>query len=281
MMRAFAQTAKGAAQVSMPREHGATAMLLTPFFAASILLRHFYWPELVALTAIMAAFAMKDPLVMIARQHFVWKQKRPETRAAIRQTAVLGLLALGSGVALMVAGDWHSWIPFILGAGAFTALAVAANVLNRQRSVWFQIASAAALSSTCVVACLAAIGRIPDWCWLLWIFSAMQATAGILVVHARLDARIAARKDAPSPTHRRRAAYVAQAAVMAAAIVAVVAGRLRIAAGLMLTAVCYVAELRRQQDPASLRVPLTRVGLQALAQSIVYTLVIIVGLWRH
>ena len=39
---------KATAQVSLPREHGATAMLLAPFFAAAILLKGVYWPELVA-----------------------------------------------------------------------------------------------------------------------------------------------------------------------------------------------------------------------------------------
>jgi len=40
---------------------------------------------------------------------------------------------------------------------------------------------------------LSATGAIAPWCWGLWLLLAMQATAGILVVHARLDARIAAR----------------------------------------------------------------------------------------
>ena len=36
----------------MPREHGATAMLLAPFACAAVLLRRVYWQEVVALIVI-------------------------------------------------------------------------------------------------------------------------------------------------------------------------------------------------------------------------------------
>ncbi len=271
---------KAATRIFIPREHGATAMLLTPFFAAAILLRSVCWQELIALVAIVAAFATKDPLVVIARQHFIWKQEHAETPSARRALTVLGTLLLGCGLALMLTSDWHSWIPFVLGASAFGAVAAVVSVRNKQRHEWFQVASAAALSSTCLVACLSATGNIPDWCWLLWMFCTLQAVAGIFVVHARLDARIAARTGMAASTQNRRAGYVAQAVLVTGGIVCIALKWLWIAVALILTALCYLVELRSQRDPAALQERLQRVGLRALLQSVVYTLIIVVGLWR-
>ena len=271
---------KAATRIFIPREHGATAMLLTPFFAAAILLRNAYWQEFIALVAITAAFLTKDPLVVIARQRFVWKQEHTETGSARRALTVLGTLLLGCGLALMRTSDWHSWIPFVLGSAGFSAVAVVMTVRNEQRHEWFQVASAAALSSTCLVACLSAIGRIPGWCWLLWIFCTLQAIAGIFVVHARLDARIAARTRVTASTQNRRAAYIAQGVLVAGGIVCAVLQWFWIAAALILTAACYLLELRRQRDPVALQERLQRVGLRALLQSVAYTLIIVVGLWR-
>src|SRR5579871_4902902 len=108
------------AQFFIPREHGATAMLLTPFFGAAILLRDVYWPELFALLAIAASFAIKDPLVVLARQRFLWKQAHPETRDAKRAAAILAAILLTCGAALITERGWQPWIPFIAAAGAFT-----------------------------------------------------------------------------------------------------------------------------------------------------------------
>jgi len=154
MATATVNPAKGTGTNFIPREHGATAMLLTPFFAAAILLRQVYWPELVALLAIACAFAIKDPLVVIARQRFVWKQEHAETKLAKESAVVESLLLVACGIALVLARDWRPFMPLFLGAGAFTVLAVTLNVRNRQRSEWFQVASAVALSATSLTACL-------------------------------------------------------------------------------------------------------------------------------
>ena len=264
----------------MPREHGATAMLLTPFVAALILLRRPYWPVLPALAAIVAALTIKDPLVVLARQRFVWKQEHAETREARRSAAVLGVILVACGLALIVARGWYVWIPFISGSAGFAILAVAVNVRNKQRSEWFQVASAAALSATGLVACVSAIGSVPNWGWLLWILCTLQAAAGIFVVHSRLEARIAARKIANGNTSRR-SAFLAQTVLIAVAGWFLVLQRFWIAAALIALAGCYLAELYRQKQPSSLQTPLKLVGLRALAQSIAYTLVLIVGLWNQ
>ena len=267
-----------AGQNLMPREHGALAMLLTPFFAAAILARRFDWPELVALLAIWCAFAIKDPLVVLARQRFVWKQPHPETPAARRSAALRCLLAAGCGAVLLLTIDWRPLLPLFLGGAAFTVLAVIMNVRNRQRSEWFQAASAVALSSTCLMASLSATGEIATWCWSLWLLCSLQAAAGIFVVHARLDARIAARRNFVVPAANRRIALLMQFVLVLTGALAAYFGRPWIAAALLLAAAGYLMELRRQHDAASLQFSLKRIGLEALTLSTVYSALLIAGL---
>lgn len=280
MASASVHPSKATTQGFLPREHGATAMLLTPFFAAAILLRRLYWPELVALAAVACAFAVKDPLVVMARQRFVWEQEHLETDPARRSVVVETLILAICGTVLLLARDWRPFVPLFLGAAAFTVLAVTVNVRNRQRSEWFQVASAVALSATSLAACLSATGEVPKWGWQLWLLCSLQASAGIFVVHARLDARIAAKRGSNPPLENRRAAFVCEFLLAGAAIWFAWQGRPWITAALLLAAAGYFAELIRQRDPAALQMPLKQVGLQALTLSIGYALAVIAGLWQ-
>ncbi len=263
----------------VPREHGATAMLLLPFLSAAILARHFRWPELAALLAAWAAFTSKDPLAAIARQRFLWKKPHPETQAAIRSAIVKGILLALSASLLAFAGPLTSWLILFAGGAAFAVFAIWVQMRTRQRSAWFQVASAVALTSACLAAALAATGHIPAWCWPLWLLSALQASAAVFVVHARLDARIAARKLLPPPRTPRRTAWIAQIVLAAAAAVAALARLPWIAAALALAAVAYSFELTRQRRSESLNTRLQRIGLEALTLAVIYAALIVAGLW--
>lgn len=263
----------------VPREHGATAMLLVPFFAAAILLRQVCWQELAALAAVACAFAIKDPLVTLARQRFLWQQPHPETAPARRAVALEALILIASGAALALTRDWRWLAALAAGATVFALLAVAVALRNRQRSVWFQVISAAALTSTSLAASVAVRNAVPTWCWWLWLLTALQAAAGIFVVHARLDAFIASRKGVQADPSSRRVAFCAVAVLALAAIFFAAARRYSIAAALLFAAAGYFLDLRRQTRPASLQMPLKTVGLQALALALTYTLIVILGLW--
>lgn len=266
-------------RIALPREHGATAMLLTPFFCAAILLRRLYWPELVMLVAIALAFGIKDPLVVIARQHWVWKSRHTETDNAIRSAAIETLVLGICAIALVLTVDWRRLLPLFAGGAAFTALAVAVNIRNQQRSTWFQVASAVGLSATSIAACLCTGASIPSWCWSLWALMALQATAGIFVVHARLDARIAARKGESGGGANRSAAFVLQGIVLITAGAFATTGRYWIAGALAIAGVAYLVDLKRQRNPVALQTSLKSVGQQALTLSIVFSLLLIAGLW--
>jgi hypothetical protein len=257
-------------------------MLLTPFAAAAVLARTVRWQEAAALVAVIAAYAMKDPLVVLARQRWVWKQPHPEAPAALRWATAEAAMTAVCGLALVATGPLIAYALLFGGAAAFSALAVWINVRNRQRAVLFQVASAVALTSTSLIAALAATSSIPNWCWRLWVLLAVQAAAGIFTVHARLDARVASRKAAGSGTvenaSSRRQAIVFVVLLAFGGVAAAIAENYWIGGALLLAAAAYALELRRQLDPELLQLPLTTVGLQSLSLSLIYAALLVAGL---
>ncbi len=267
----------------LPREHGATAILLTPIVCAAILARAWRWSEVATLTAAFAALAAKDPLVILARQRCIWKTQHPETVAAARWFTGWMAILIVSGLVLVFAWPLKAIVAMGLGVALFSALAIGINVKNRQRSTLFQIASAVALTSSSLAASLSATGAIAAWCLWLWLLLALQATAGILVVHARLDARIAARvalrTTDPAREDFRRAAQISLIVMACAAVAAIVLRRGFVALALLVAVVGYAYDLRCQRSTAALQIPLTKVGQRALALSSVFASLLILRLW--
>ncbi len=231
----------------LPREHGATAMLFMPIVCAAVLAREWRWSEVATLTAAFSALAAKDPMVILARQRFIWKAQHPETAAAAQWFASWMVALIVSGLALVFAWPLKTVVAMGLGVAVFSGLAIAVNVKNRQRSTLFQIASAVALTSSSLATSLSATGTIAPWCWWLWLLLALQATAGILVVHARLDARIAARvalrTTAPAKEDFRRAAQISLIVLVCAAVTAIVLRRRFVALALLVAVLGYTGTI--------------------------------------
>lgn len=265
----------------LPREHGATAMLFSPIVCVAILAREWRWSELATLTAAFATLAAKDPMVVLARQRFVWKERHPETTAAAQGFGIWIVILILSGLVLVATWPLMAVVVMGLGVCVFSALAVAINVKNRQRSTLFQIASAAALTSSSLAVSLSAIGAIAPWCWWLWLLMTIQATTGILVVHARLDARIASRGTQPARQRFRRAAQISLSILVCAAVTAAILGRGWIALALFVVVMGYWYDLRRQRDPAALQLPLKTVGQRALALSSLFSSLLIIGFGKQ
>ncbi len=254
-------------------------MLLTPMVCAAILAREWRWSELATLVAAIAALAAKDPMVVLARQAFVWKERHVETANAMRWFAGWIVVLIACGLVLVRAWPQTALLAMGLGVCVFSVAAVAVNVMNRQRSTLFQIVSAAALTSSSLATSLSATGSIAAWCWWLWLLMAMQAAAGILVVHARLDARIASRGPVSADEGHRRAAGVAVIVLACTAVGAAIFARYWIALALLVVAAGYWYDLRIQRDADALRVPLKIVGQRTLALSSLFAILIIIGLW--
>jgi hypothetical protein len=262
-----------------PREHGATAMLLTPMLCVAILARQWHWSELATLLAATAALSAKDPMIVVARQRFIWRNPHPETAEATRWLAGWIALLLLCGPVLAASWPLSGTIAVALGVLSFSMLAVIVNVRNRQRSTLFQILSAAALTSASLAMSFSATGSIPRWCWMLWGLLALQAATGILVVHARLDARIASRATTPFADKYRLPAQVMVGILLSIAVAALFTRRLWFALALVTAAAGYRYDLQCQSNPEALQLPLKKVGLRALALSSVFAALLIVELW--
>jgi len=262
----------------VPREHGAWAMLLQPFLGAIIVLRRFDWELIPAFAAVVLVFLIREPIVTLARQRLVWRTERPETAVARRYLMIeLALLAIAGAVLLFA---WPVWILVALGgsAAALTALAVWMTVRNRQRAVWFQAVSAAGLASSALAACLAVSLAIPAWAWWFWGLHAAHFLAAILVVHVRLEARIAARKSVAFAIPRDVLAVQWGFAVAGVALIAI--GKPLYGAAALLSSLSHLYDLRRLRSVNALSIPMKQVGVHALMVSIAFTLLVIAGSFR-
>ncbi len=265
-----------------PREHGAWAMLLQPFVGALLALWTWSWAYLPALACILIPFLMREPLLVVARQRWVWKTPHPETGEAARQLGWQVALLVAGGAALALVWPW--WLLVGLGAAVtiFTAFSTYVTIRNAQRGIGFQVLSAAAMSSTVLIACLAvSTGQIPSWAWWWWGLHAVHFLTGILVVHVRLDARIAARRSAEILTpeylaHRRRA-LVIQSMITAGAVVLLVLGDWFYAAALLISSAVHYRDLASAHRPREIALPMNTVGKRALALSIAFTGILILG----
>lgn len=256
-------------------------MMIQPFLCAAILAGVWHWTLLPAAAAVLGAFLLREPLVVMGRQRFVWTTPHEETGAARRWLGgLLGGLA-ASGVLLAMRWPWPLLALFGGLAMALTALAVVLTVKNRQRSWWLQVLSAAGLSASCFAATLSALGTIPDWCWWVWLVSTMHALAGILVVHARLEARIAAKTKKATPPRFRIPAAAAAATLLMAAIACALLDRPILAAALALSATVHAWGIWTLSSAKSMAMPLMKVGLRAMTLSIVVSILMVAGLWSE
>ena len=237
--------------------------MLQPCIVAAILARTWHWSMAAAIAGVVAVFLVRRPLIVLALQRYVWKNPHSETLEAGRWVLGLGLCA--SIIAALLFTRWPFDLLVIMGFGAIamTVLAVWATLRNRQRSVPLQIASAAGLTSSAIALVASACGSVPSWAWWLWGALVVQATAAILTVHARLDARIQSRKVRgvlPRPT----AAFTAQAVLI---LIAIGLGTRRewwLAAAMAIPALLNCFELVRVSRGKTLDTPLSIVGFRAV-----------------
>jgi len=250
-----------------PREHGAWSLLLTPFAAALIVAGRVNLLCAAVLGAALSLFLLREPLLVLARQRWVWREKKPESAMAWRWVAVLGAVLAGLGVALTRA--WGLPLTAALGAGAvaLTVVAVWMALRNRQRSVWLQTLSCGGLTFTAVAAARAVSDGFPSWGWVLWALCWLQGIAGILLVHTRLDAMIA-RKTSRSDAAIGRAAWLATGVLAGVAVALGVRGSYLLASAPALAAVAHGWELAAM----NLETRLTVVGLRAMGLSMAYAL---------
>lgn len=255
----------------MPREHGAWAMLLIPFVSALLLARRLTWETLPAAVAVVGMFLVREPLVVLWRGF-------GETQAARASLAWYG-------PAIALSGTWLAWrLPWkplaALGLMAAALLAVSTHLVanNQRRSVLLQLCSAAGLNASAAVGWLAVRQEIETPVLWLWGLQFAHSAASLLTIHARLEARIAARRKQDVDRLRSQAGWAQGFLVLAAVFTAALGGPL-LSLALLFSGFVHTRDLLRMRNPEFLATPLTRVGLRELAISGVFSALVLVGLW--
>ena len=267
-----------ASRLVLPREHGAWAMLLLPFVSALLLARRLTWEVLPAAVVVVGLFVIREPQVALWRQARVWKERRAEAEQARRSLVWYVPPILVSGLLLL----WRLPFWILLAMGMATALLTLASVYlaveNRRRSLLLQLASAAGLSGSALMAWLAARANWGAAIWWLWGLQFAHSSGALLAVHTRLQTRIASRNGGES-AGVKLSATAAQVLLLLGAAGCAATGRLGIALALAFSAGVHVADLARLRDPAFLQTPLRRVGWRELGISVVFSALLLAGLW--
>jgi len=260
-----ARTAASKKTILLPREHGAWGMLMVPFVCSAALAGKFDANVVAGLLAALSLFLLREPLIVLARQRWVWRVRKPETDTA-RRCLVAELTVL------VASGAWLCWntacAPLVLLAAvaiAQTAFAVKMAVGNRQRSILLQISGAIGLPATALLPAHAAGALDRPWPWLLWLALAQHHVTAVLVVRTRLA--LMAGKT-PRPERLLPAATFAVIALTAITAGLLAALRRELALPPLFSAAVHLIELARLRRPSSLQEPIRRVGFRALATSI-------------
>ena len=257
-------------RLMLPREHGAWAMLALPFVSALLLARRMTWEVVPAAAVVVGIFVIREPVVVL------WR--RAEAGQARR--SLWWYLPGMAGCGIVLLWGLPAWPLLGMGAAAaaLTATSVYLTVHNRQRSLVLQMASAAGLTASALVAWLATGAEWDSRIWWLWGLQMAHSAAALLAVHARLEAHIAARARS-GEAHMKTRAVVAQGLLASAAAGCAAAGRVGVALPLALSAAVHAADLVRLQDPAFLRTPLRRIGQRELFLSLAFAALVVAGLW--
>lgn len=271
------ESIQGAPRLLLPREHGSWGMLLFPLVSAMILTRGREWSLAAAGGAALAVFLLREPLLVMARQRYLWREVRPETAAARRSLLVFGGLLTASGAWLALVAPLPWLIGLGLAAAALTAVPVYGALRNLQRSPLLQIAGAVGLTASALLPNLAA-GLPPDRVLLLLMGAHVVHSAGsVLVVHARLEAARALKTNTPAHgRHTAAAIWLGLHALASAALV--LAGEPRLGLILALPLAMHAADLSRLKNPQFLRTPLRRVGFRELGLSTVFAALLVAAL---
>jgi hypothetical protein len=257
-------------------------MLLVPFVSALILARRVDWPAVSALMATVAVFALREPIVVLARQRWVWEVEKPDSMLANRYLLRWSLLLILSALHLASSISWPVLVALASGAATFTTFAVYLSVKNRQRSLALQAMSAAGLNCSAFAAWFSVRQDFPPGIVLLWGLLSFHSVTAVLAVRARLDSRIAARSPSPQ---RNAAALVIQRQALAASWLMLAGSALTLASAvpalsipLAFSGVVHLADLRRLSRPEALETPLKKVGWRAVGVSVTFTALVLIAL---
>ena len=275
-----------------PREHGAWGMVSLPFLAGALVAGH--WTNLrtvAAAVAVFSVFLVREPLLVLWRLRVANRkygldagaraadiQKDSEKQNARLSLLVYGVGAIASGLYLLVSLPLAPLLLLGCGAGLLMAALLYFTVRNYQRHPVLQIAGVMGLTSSSLLSYLAGRGQWDEAAFWIWLLSAAHGSASVLVVHARLEAILAAKRPSSAATSDRRNAVVGQAGLGLLLGILAVTGRPWLVLPFLPPTVLHWLELWQWKGNGAPRVSLRWVGWLQLSASVVFCLLLVAAL---
>jgi hypothetical protein len=233
-----------------------------------------------ALTAL-SIFLLRTPLLTLTRAGTATPEASKK-RSSHVQEARFSLVAYGA-VALISALYLAVTLPPVplaaLAGGAVLMMvgALHPSLRNRQRSLFFQLASVPCLTGSSLLGYLAVAGDLHKAAFWIWLLFTAQVSVSVLVVHAQLESAVVRRSRHPNrsaPAYARKAAAIAEGLLWVALAVLALEGYPLVALAFLPPSVFHWWSLWRlgsQEQRPSLR----RVGITELGTSVIFSFLLL------
>ncbi len=275
-----------------PREHGAWGLISLPFVTGALVAGEWANLRMLAATlAVISIFLLRTPLQVVWRYRAAARQSANQNRAAVTRTAQAAerpdltnarfslaaytSVAIGAGTYLLLTLPLAPLLWMACGAAILILAILFLAVRNYQRYPALQIVSAIGLTASSLPGYLAARGHLDAFAFWIWLLCAVDSSASVLVVHARLEEIVASRKPGSSPLPHRRDAILAQAGLWIFLTILATQGRPWLILPFLPTSVLHWWDLWQLGSPTRQRISMQRVGLMQLVASIAFCVILI------
>lgn len=176
----------------LPREHGAWAILIVPYFTGAYVgIVSFdgtiIWP-LAGFPAVLLLFLCRPAVMKLIKRRYLNGSFGPEAAALAWISAIL---AGGALVIFLLLSQVRSPLGLLL-LGTFGAMLFCLHLwrtlARRERSIPGELIGVLMLTLTAPLACFLAAGRLDYECWTLWLLSALYFGASVFYVKMKLRA---------------------------------------------------------------------------------------------
>jgi hypothetical protein len=170
------------AQLRLPKEHGAWAMLYVPFVLGLLVAGQLSWPVPLLLLATTAVFISRESLL-------VWWRARQRGRAAQKEGQLLALyfaLAALSGVPLLLVWRLYWLVPLGLIGLLLLIVNGKQGAQLEERSLGNELLAIGGLTLTAPAAYYAASGLWDDTALWLWLLSALYFASSVFYIKLRV-----------------------------------------------------------------------------------------------
>jgi hypothetical protein len=253
-------------------------MLLLPFFCALAAAGAVRWESLAAAVAILGVFLAQEPLLVLLRQRFKWRDRREATSQAVFTLVRVLPPAVAAAAFLALRLPWGPLC--VLGGVAAVLMTWRAvfTLSNKQRFVLLQILEAAGLSSTALLGYLSARGNLTREAFVLWGAFSLHHAAAFFAIRARLEAITGSKAEGRAHKRYRVIAWYAQAVLAGVAVWALLGGNPAFALAIAIPFALHTRDLLRLGSPAFLKIPLTRAGWREVLISLAFAATLVQSL---